>query len=134
MGNSSGHANKNTKAANSQHPNSSSQAQPQAQEPAASSEPQSQSVRTLEDKCNEIYTELKRLETDAEAFAGRKDDKTFLKIEEFLTICLLKLDEIERTDDRIRKLRKSLINFSHEISAKLEQKAIANGEASNSAN
>jgi hypothetical protein len=88
-------------------------------------------VKAAEDKCNEIYAELKKLDVQAETFAGRKDDKSFLKLEEFLTVCVLRLDEIERSDERVNQLRKKLIKFSDEITAKLEQRARENEAASN---
>lgn len=47
-----------------------------------------------------------------------------MKLDEFVTRCLLKLDEIERTDD-IFALRKSLIVRSNKILDRLEQ--IASG-------
>jgi hypothetical protein len=82
-------------------------------------------VKSADAKLNEIYTELKRLEYDALAFEGTKSDKKYVKLEEFLTICLLKLDEIDRSDETVNQRRKKLINFCHEISDNLEKKAVA---------
>jgi hypothetical protein len=52
-----------------------------------------------------------------------KKDKHYLKLEEFLTRCLLKLDEIEKTDDIIA-LRKSLIVESNKLLDQLETIAL----------
>jgi hypothetical protein len=83
------------------------------------------------EKCQDISIELNNLEKEILKFEGKKNDKLFLKLEELVTRCLLKLDEIERGDEQLNQLRKSLINFSHQLSDKLEVKANANQTTNN---
>jgi len=82
--------------------------------------------KTPQDKCEEVLHELNNLEKEVEQFSGRKNEKSFLKIDEYLTRCLLKLDEIERTDDKLNQIRKRLINYTQLLSDKLEAKALMN--------
>ena len=80
-----------------------------------------------EDKCNEIEAELNALEHDVLTFAGTKtSDRSYLKLEEMLTRCLLKLDAIERGEERINQTRRRLINYTHQLSDKLESRALEN--------
>jgi type IV secretory pathway VirB10-like protein len=96
--------------------------------------------KTPQDKCEEVLHELNNLEKEVEQFSGRKNEKSFLKIDEYLTRCLLKLDEIERTDDKLNQIRKRLINYTQLLSDKLEAKALMNennekkAESNNQAN
>ena len=83
-------------------------------------------VKSPHEKCKEILDELSNLEKDVESFDGIKNDKAYLKLEEFLTRCLLKLDEIDRGDEQININRKNLINFTHTLTEKLEVIATAN--------
>lgn len=53
-----------------------------------------------------------------------KEDKKFLKYEEYLTRCLLKFDNIERSNEVLTKTRKELINFTQRLISKLEAKAL----------
>ena len=74
-----------------------------------------------------IANELASLEKQVELFVGccGKQDKSFLKLEEYLTRCLLKFDEIDRTDEVVTRTRKKLINFTQQQLDILESKAIA---------
>jgi len=83
-------------------------------------------VKTSKEKLDEIAIELENYEIElstVKSGCGKKD-KLYLKLDEFVTRCLLKLDEIERSDD-IFALRKSLIVRSNKILDRLEQ--IASG-------
>jgi hypothetical protein len=82
-------------------------------------------VKSADIKLNDIYAELKKLEAEVATFEGTKSEKKYVKLEEFLTICLLKLDEIDRNDETINQRRKKIINFCHEISDNLEKRASA---------
>ena len=66
-------------------------------------------IKTPQEKCNEMLTELSKLEKEVENFAGLKNDKSFLKLVELLTRCLLKLDEIDRGDEQINLNRKKFV-------------------------
>ena len=83
-------------------------------------------AKTPQEKCNDMLAELEKLEKDVEAFEGTKNDKVFLKLEELLTRCLLKLDEIDRGDEQINLNRKKLINYTHTLTDKLEGIAASN--------
>jgi hypothetical protein len=83
-------------------------------------------VKSPHEKCKDILDELSNLEKDVESFEGVKNDKAYLKLEELLTRCLLKLDEIDRGDEQINMNRKNLINFTHTLTEKLEVIATAN--------
>ncbi len=54
-----------------------------------------------------------------------KEDKKYIKLEEFLTRCLIKFDGIERSSEVLIKTVKQLINFTNRLLAKLEDKARA---------
>jgi hypothetical protein len=82
--------------------------------------------KSSQDKCEEVLHELNKLEKEVEQFSGRKNEKSFLKIDEYLTRCLLKLDEIERTDEKLNQIRKRLINYTQLLSDKLEARALMN--------
>lgn len=88
---------------------------------AAAAAAAASAAKTVQQKCDEILDELKRYEKDVYEFGGKKGDKAYLKLEELLTRCLLKLDAIERGEDR-----KRLINFTHVLSDKLEEIASKN--------
>ncbi|CAF0790077.1 unnamed protein product [Brachionus calyciflorus] len=79
-------------------------------------------VKTPKDKCDEIQIELENLEKDINAFNGKKSDRVYLMIDEFLTRCLIKLDDIEKGDETFNQYRKSLINFANRLADKLESK------------
>ena len=83
-------------------------------------------LKISNERCQNISNEINNLEKEVEKFNGRKGDKMFLKLEEFLTRCLLKLDEIERGDEQINQTRKRLINLANELSDKLDLKANSN--------
>lgn len=53
-----------------------------------------------------------------------KEDKKYLKLEEFLTRCLLKFDNIERSSEVLIKTRKQLIDFTNRLLAKLEARSL----------
>lgn len=81
--------------------------------------------KTQREKLDEIQAELEQYEielTTMKPGCGKKD-KLYLKLDEFLTRCLLKLDEIEKTDDIIH-LRKSLIVTSNKLLDQLENIAL----------
>ena len=98
----------------------------QQQSEQQSSKPQQVIVKSPHEKCKDILDELSNLEKDVESFDGVKNDKAYLKLEELLTRCLLKLDEIDRGDEQINMNRKNLINFTHTLTEKLEVIATAN--------
>ena len=83
-------------------------------------------VKTPHEKCKDILDELSILEKDVECFGGIKNDKAYLKLEELLTRCLLKLDEIDRGDEQINLNRKNMINYTHTLTEKLEVIATEN--------
>ena len=88
--------------------------------------------KTELEKCEDISNELSRLEVEVQQFSGSRNDKSYLKLEEYLTRCLLKLDEIERIDDNVTQLRKRLINYTHQLSDSLDSKAnshVVNGNS-----
>lgn len=78
--------------------------------------------KTPKEKCDEIADELNRLQEEVHRFNGQKYDKDFLKLDELLTRCLLKLDEIDRSDENVNQQRKTLISFTHELTEHLESK------------
>lgn len=80
-------------------------------------------VKTPQVKCDEIGNELHKLQHDVHTFAGQKGDKAYLSLDEMLTRCLLKLDEIDRSDDDVNQQRKNLISFTHELADELEKKS-----------
>jgi hypothetical protein len=77
-------------------------------------------IKTPQEKCTDISNELNSLELEINNFVGKRDDRAYLKLEELLTRCLLRLDEIDRGDEKINDMRKNLINFTHKLSDKLE--------------
>lgn len=79
-------------------------------------------TKTPQIKCNDIANELNRIQEEIHEFNGQKNDKDFLKLDEYLTRCLLKLDEIDRTDEFVNQQRKTLISFTHELAEYLETK------------
>jgi len=79
-----------------------------------------------EKKCQEISAELNRLAVEVDKFVGTTKDKEYLKLEELLTRCMLRLDEVERGEDqKLNDHRKSLINYTHQLSERLESMAQA---------
>ncbi len=52
-----------------------------------------------------------------------KEDKKYIKLEEFLTRCLIKFDGIERNSEVLIKTLKQLVNFTNRLLTKLEEKA-----------
>lgn len=98
---------------------------PQPEEPHPH-HPPAPVIKTSKEKLDEIAIVLENYEIELSTVkigCGKKD-KLYLKLEELVTRCLLKLDEIERSDD-IFALRKSLIVRSNKILDRLEQ--IASG-------
>lgn len=103
---------------------------PQQQQPQP--QPQQQpppGPKTSAQKCDEIFAELTSLEQQVESFAGVKNDKLFLKLDELLTRCVLRLDEIERGDEQINQTRKRLINHAHKLADRLEEISTRNASA-----
>lgn len=98
----------------------------QQSEAAAAATSVSQVNKIAQQKCDDVLNELNRLEKDVEGFAGVKNDKVYIKLEELLTRCLLRLDEIDRGEETINQNRKKLINFTHKLSDKLEEIATGN--------
>lgn len=92
----------------------------------ASPQPQPSLPKTAQDKCEEVLQELNVLEKEVETFNGIRNDKQFLKIDEYLTRCLLKLDEMERSDENLNQIRKRLIKFTTFLTDKLEAKVSEN--------
>ena len=109
---------------NQNSPNPSCQHHHQQQQPAQIM------VKTPQEKCEDVQNELNELEKEVNEFNGKKNDKLYLKLEELLTRCLLRLDEIDRGDERINQMRKKLINFVHELTDKLERLASLDNETS----
>jgi BCL2-associated athanogene 3 len=82
-------------------------------------------VKTPKEKLDEIAVELENLQNDLTTLkhgCGKKD-KLYLKLEEFLTRCLLKLDAIEKTDEIVH-MRKSLIVATNRLLDQLETIAL----------
>jgi hypothetical protein len=96
------------------------------QSEAAAATSVSQVNKIAQQKCDDVLNELNRLEKDVEGFAGVKNDKLYIKLEELLTRCLLRLDEIDRGEETINQNRKKLINFTHKLSDRLEEIATRN--------
>ena len=90
-------------------------------------------MKSAEEKCNEIGSELENLEKDVNNFKELKTDKSYLKLDELLTRCLLKLDALERDDEKVNQLRRKLINYANQLSDRLETIASNNGNNNNSA-
>jgi len=105
---------------NTKDPNTLSTQSSQNQQPSTSSSSTNTIIKTPQEKCTDISNELISLEIEINNFVGKRDDRAYLKLEELLTRCLLKLDEIDRGDEKINDTRKSLINFTHKLSDKLE--------------
>lgn len=81
--------------------------------------------KTQLEKLDDIAKELEDYQNELTTIkpgCGKKD-KLYLKLDEFLTRCLLKLDLIEKTDDIIA-LRKSLIVTSNMLIDQLESVAL----------
>ena len=91
-----------------------------------------------EEKCFQIENELTDLQQQVNDFNGLKNDKTYMKLEELLTRCLLKLDELDRKDENINKQRRTLIDFTNELADYLETKGskdlISNNDSNNQKN
>jgi hypothetical protein len=101
--------------------------QPRTPPHQTSPQPQQQNLpKTSQDKCEEVLQELNVLEKEVENFNGKRNDKQFLKIDEYLTRCLLKLDEMERSDEKLNQIRKRLIKFTTLLTDKLEAKVSEN--------
>jgi hypothetical protein len=83
-------------------------------------------VRSPLEKLDEIGSKLDELDKSVNVYTNgtNKKDKQFLVLEEYLTRCLLNLDEIERGDERINDQRKKLINQTQRIIEKLEAKLL----------
>jgi hypothetical protein len=101
-------------------PNTLSTQSSQNQQTLTSSSSTNTVIKTPQDKCTDISNELNSLEIEINNFVGLRNDRAYLKLEELLTRCLLKLDEIDRGDEKINDMRKNLINFTHKLSDKLE--------------
>lgn len=109
------------------------QASPQPESQTKHCPPQAAPQKTQIEKLNEIAAELEQYEeelTTMKPGCGKKD-KLYLRLDEFITRCLLKLDEILKTDDIIHQ-RKQLIVASNRLLDQLEQ--IATEEKSEDAN
>ncbi len=81
-------------------------------------------IKSPLERLEEISARLDELDKDVNSYKNgtNKKDKRFLQLEEYLTRCLLNLDEIERGDERINDQRKKLINFTQKIIEKLDAK------------
>ena len=84
--------------------------------------PPQKTVKTPQEKCEDIKLELESLEKRIDNFNGKKNEREFLLLEELVTRCMLKLDEIEKGEEAFNQFRKSLIIYAHKLSDKLEQK------------
>ena len=103
------------------HHKSPSPQQEQKTEPQYQPQHQPKTVlKTAQDKCEDVLHELTKLEKEVGEFVGKKTDKKYLRLEELLTRCLLQLDEIDRSDDKINQIRRKLINYTNLLADKLE--------------
>jgi hypothetical protein len=91
-------------------------------------------VKSPQEKCEDVQNELNELEKQVNEFNGNKNDKLYLRLEELLTRCLLRLDEIDRGDERVNQMRKKLINFAHELTDMLEKRARLDNDNQNGMN
>lgn len=91
-------------------------------EPKPKPQPVTKSAKTPQQKCEEVKSELESIEKEVESFSGVKNDRTYRRLEELLTRCLLKLDEIEKGDDSFNQFRKGLINYANRIGEILDSK------------
>ena len=85
-------------------------------------------VKTPQVKCDEIGNELHKLQHEVHTFVGHKNDRAYLQLDEMLTRCLLKLDEIDRNNNDVNQQRKNLISFTHELADELEKKCQTSAE------
>lgn len=116
----------NSRQASAQHHTSSNAGQQQqagASHQQAATAAQVSSRPSAREKLDMIHGELNSIRDEIDRFVGKSSsDKNYLRLEELLTRCLLKLDEIERSDDEVTQLRKRLINLTHELSDLLDKK------------
>lgn len=85
-------------------------------------------VKTPQVKCDEIGNELSQLQEAVHDFNGLKNDKEYMKLDELLTRSLLKLDELDRSNEQVNQQRKTLIVFTHELADHLESKCQLNAK------
>ncbi|RNA24577.1 BAG family molecular chaperone regulator 4 [Brachionus plicatilis] len=100
---------------------------PPADQPRPPPEPRPQpqpakAVKSPQQKCEEVKSELESLEKEIESFSGAKTDRTYRRLEEMLTRCLLKLDEIEKGDESFNQFRRGLINYADRMGQVLDSK------------
>ena len=83
-------------------------------------------VKTPKEKLDDIAKELEHLanETGTVKSGCGEGDKLYRRLDEYITRCLLKLDEIERSEE-INTFRKSLINLSNKLLDRVQ--SIASG-------
>ncbi len=101
---------------------------PDLQQPPAPPPPVVPAVKTPKEKLDDIAKELEHLanETGTVKNGCGEGDKLYRRLDEYITRCLLKLDEIERSEE-INTFRKSLINLSNKLLDRLQ--SIASGTA-----
>ena len=98
---------------------------PPAEQPKPELRPKPQPTKVTkssQQKCEEVKSELENLEKEIESFSGAKTDRSYRRLEELLTRCLLKLDEIEKGDESFNQFRKGLINYANRMGEILDLK------------
>lgn len=106
---------------------------PPSEQPKPESRPMPQPpkvAKSPQQKCEEVKSELENLEKEIESFSGAKTDRSYRRLEELLTRCLLKLDEIEKGDESFNQFRKGLINYANKIGEILDSKGNVQGQSS----
>ena len=73
-------------------------------------------------KCEEIKSEFENLEKEIESFSGTNKDLNYRRLDESITKCLLKLDEIEKGDESFKQFQKELTNYGLKLIEILEKK------------
>ncbi|KAI1296878.1 BAG domain-containing protein Samui [Halotydeus destructor] len=70
-----------------------------------------------------VMEELVKLEIDVNEYSGEKGDKQYRYLDEMLTRCMIRLDDVETGgDSNIRQARKEAVNAVHRIVGLLESK------------
>jgi hypothetical protein len=72
--------------------------------------------------CNNISKQLDNINSNVKKFNGKRDDKTYLELDESLTKCLIDLDNVKSEDHLVIGTRKSLIDYAQQTTKDLENR------------
>jgi len=82
-------------------------------------EPKPSPLKVIED----IYNEVESLHKEVNEFSGEYQDKQYRYLDEMLTRCMIKLDNVDTEgDEQIRQARKRAINAVHQCVSLLENR------------